>query len=296
MRLVEPITITEAMLLASNIAETDAPAWAVGTAYTTGQQVIRSHAIYEAVTASTGQDPLLDTTNTYWFKVSATNRWKPFDRIIGDAATLAGSITYSLQPNIRANAVAFFGLDASSVRVKVTDPVEGVIYDQTREIIDTTSVFDGWSYCFEPVSYDSQEIFTGVPIYTGATVDITVTSAGTTKVGEIIVGIDLYLGRTLVDTSIGIEDFSKKERDEFGYTTIVERAYAQTATFRFAFGTEDAGRIRSALARVRAVPAVYYAGDDTSKFGTTILGFFRDFSVPLTTNVSFGSLEVEGLT
>lgn len=296
MRVVEPIAITDAMMLGSNIAEDDAAVWNVGTSYTTGQTVIRGHAVFEAVAASTGQDPQLDTTSTYWLRLGATNRWKVFDRLISDPAVRAGTITYSIKPDVLADAVAFFGLDAASIRVKVTDPVEGVIYDVTRTIIDNTSVFDGWTYAFEPVTYDSQEIFTGVPIYTGVTLDITVASAGTVQIGQIVVGRDQYLGDTLVDTAVGFEDFSKKDRDDFGNAIIVPRAYAQTATFRFSFPTDDARRLRGILARIRATPAVYYAGDGTSKFGTTIFGFFRDFSVPLTTNVSFGSLEVEGLT
>lgn len=296
MRVVEPTSITDAMLIASNVPETDAAAWSGATAYVTGNTVIRSHAVYEAVSGSTGQDPLLDAAATYWLRLGATNRWKAFDRLISDQVTQVGAITYQLQPDILADAVAFFGLDASSIRVKATDPVDGVIYDVTRAIIDNTSVFDGWSYCFEPITYETQEIFTGVPIYTGVTLDITVTSAGTTKVGQIVIGRDQYLGETLVDTAIGIEDFSRKERDDFGNFIVVPRAYAQLTGFRFAFPTDDARRVRGILARVRATPAVYYAGDDTSKFGTTIYGFYRDFSMPLTTTRSFGSLEVEGLT
>lgn len=296
MRLIEPIVITEAMLLASNVPETDAAAWASGTSYTPGQTVIRSHAVYEAITASTGQDPLLDTTGTYWLRLGATNRWKAFDRLISDPVSQTGDVTYSIKPNTLADAVAFFGLNASSIRVKATDPVDGVIYDVTRSLIDGENVYDGWSYCFEPILYDSQDIFAGVPIYSGVTLDITVTSGGTTQVGQIVIGRDQYLGETLVDTSIGIEDFSIKDRDDFGNAIIVERAYAQTANFRFAFPTDDARRLRGILARVRATPAVYYAGDATSQFGTTIYGFFRDFSVPLTTTRSFASLEVEGLT
>lgn len=296
MRLIEPIQITEAMLLASNVPEVDAPAWAPGTPYAPGNIVMRAHAVYEAVIASTGQDPAADAAGTYWLRLGATNRWKSFDRLISDQVSRAGTITYSIRPDLLADAVAFFGLNASSIRVRATDPVDGVIYDQTRAIIDNTSVFDGWSYCFEPITFESQEIFTGVPVYTGVTLDITLSSGGTTRVGQIVVGRDQYLGETLVDTSIGIEDFSIKDRDDFGNAIIVERAYAQTANFRFSFPSSDARRLRGILARLRATPAVYYAGDGTSQFGTTIYGFFRDFSVPITTNVSFANLEVEGLT
>lgn len=296
MRIIEPIAITEAMLLASNVAETDAPAWDAGAGYDVADQVIRGHAVYQAVAASTGQDPLTDATSTYWVRLGATNRWRAFDKLISDPVAQAGTITYSLRPDMLSDAIAFFGLSAASIRVAVTDPVDGIIYDQTRSLIDGGAVFDWWSYFFEPITYADQEIVTGIPIYTGAQVDITLTSGGLTEVGQIVLGRAQVLGETLVDTEIGIEDFSVKERDTFGNFTIVERAYSDTTRFRFSFPTGDARRIRSILARVRATPAVYYAGDETSQFGTTVYGFFQDFSIPLTTSVSFGSLEVEGLT
>lgn len=302
MRIIEPIIITEAMLLASNVAETDAPAWDAGASYTAGDsdanvpadRVVRGHTVYQAVAASTGRDPLTDSA--YWVRIGATNRWKVFDKLISDPALQDGDITYRLQPDRLADAIAFFGLNAASIRVAVTDPVDGVIYDQTRSLVDSGAVFDWWSWFFEPVSYADQEIFSGIPIYTGAQVDIGVTSGGVTEVGQIVVGRAQELGETLVDTEIGIEDFSVKERDAFGNATIVERAYSDTTKFRFSFPTGDARRIRAILARVRATPAVYYAGDGTGQFGTTVYGFFQDFSIPLSTNISFGSLEVEGLT
>jgi hypothetical protein len=40
---------------------------------------------------------------------------------------------------------------------------------------------------------------------------------------------------------------------------------------------------------------VFSGGDGADQYGVTIPGFYKDFSVPLTTNVSFGSLEVESL-
>ena len=80
MRVVEPIAIIDAMMLGSNIAEDDAAVWNVGTSYTTGQTVIRDHAVFEAVAASTGQDPQLDTTSTY--SVSYTHLTLPTKRIV----------------------------------------------------------------------------------------------------------------------------------------------------------------------------------------------------------------------
>lgn len=304
MRIIEPIAITEAMMLASSVAETDAPAWDAAASYAAGDpeanvpadRVIRGHAIYQAVAASTGRDPLADTTSTYWVRLGATNRWRAFDKLISNPVMQEGDITYRLRPDALSDAIAFFGINAAAIRVVVTDPVDGVVYDQTRSLIDGGAVFDWWSYFFEPVTYAEQKIFTGIPIYTGAQVDITLTSGGITEVGQIVLGRAQVLGETLVDTEIGMQDFSVKERDAFGNFTIVPRPYSDGTKFRFSFPTGDARRIRAILARVRATPAVYYAGDEAGQFGTIVYGFFQGFWIPLTTNVSFGSLEVEGLT
>ncbi len=47
------------------------PNWAIGTAYATGSVVMGSDGnYYQAVQASSGQDPVTDTTTTYWIGVS----------------------------------------------------------------------------------------------------------------------------------------------------------------------------------------------------------------------------------
>lgn len=296
MRVVEPVRVTGAVLHASNIVEDDAPSWAGTQAYQVGDRVIRSHRIYEAVSDHTGENPDTDLARAYWIDIGATNRWRAFDRLISDPVTKAGDVIYTLTPVTLCDCVALFGLDAGAVRIRVTDIDGTLLYDQARAIVDNTGVVDAWSYVFEPVTYDTQEIFADLPIYSGTSVEITVSSAGITRVGQIVIGRNQLLGETLANTEIGFEDFSRKERDAFGNAVLVERPYAQTVSFRFAFPTSDARRINGILARLRATPAVFFAGDDTSQFATTIYGFFSDFHVPLTTNRSFANLDVEGLT
>lgn len=304
MRIIEPIAITEAMMLASNVAETDAPAWDAAASYTAGDpeanvpadRVLRGHAIYQAVAASTGRDPLADTASAFWVRLGATNRWRAFDKLISDPVTQSGDITYRLRPDRRVDAIAFFGVAAASIRVTVTDPVDGVTYDRTHGLVDNSAVTDWWSYFFEPVIIVDHDVSEGIPAYTGTQIDITLSSDGLTSVGQIVLGQSQRLGETLVETGIGLADFSIKERDAWGNAIIVERPYSDATKFQFSFPTAEARRIRKILAGLRATPAVYYAGDETGQFGTTVYGFFKDFWIPLTCNVSFGNLEVEGLT
>lgn len=298
MRVVEPLTITDDILISSTIVENDHPEWAVGTSYTTGDRVIvlDTHRIYEAVTGSTGQDPTTDTTATYWLDIGATNRWKAFDKLISDPATRTTQIIYTLEPGAIADAIAFFGVVAATIRVRCIDADDTELFNEIRSMVDNGNVFDGFTYVFEPIAYETQEIFNGLPIYSGVTVEISLAGDGEVRVGQIVIGRDQILGTTIVGTGIGIEDFSRKDRDAFGNAILVERAFAQMVDFQFAFPTDDARRVTGVLARLRATPAVYYAGSDTSQLGTTVYGFYRDYSIPLTTNRSFASLEVEGLT
>lgn len=304
MRIIEPIAITEAMMLTSNVAETDAPAWDAAASYSAGDpeadiaadRVVRGHAIYQAVAASTGRDPLADAASAFWVRRGATNRWRAFDRLISDPVTQSGDITYRLQPGRRVDAIAFFGVSAASIRITVTDPADGVTYDRTHGLVDNSAVTDWWSYFFEPVIIVDHDVSEGIPAYTGTQIDITLSSDGLTEVGQIVLGQSQVLGETLTETGIGLADFSVKDRDDFGNFVIVPRPYSDATKFHFSFPTGDARRIRKILAGLRAIPAVYYAGDETGRFGTTVYGFFQDFWIPLTTAVSFGNLEVEGLT
>lgn len=298
MRVLEPITVTDAMLNASNVPETDYPVWASGTAYVAGNRVIRlsTHRIYEAIAPSTGQTPELDLTATYWLDIGATNRWRAFDKKLGDKVSQAGSLSYTITPATLVDSFAFFGIEASELTLIITDPTEGEIYNESFELIDNSGVIDAWTYVYEPLEYVTEKFVRGVPVYSGVEVQIILSSPETANVAEIVMGRDRKLGETMVGTGIGITDYSRKERDDFGNALILQRAYSDRVSFIFSFPTSDALRVKRILARLRATPAVFYAGEDTDQYGTTVFGFYSDFDIPLTTSLSFATMEVEGLT
>lgn len=296
MRVIVPMTITDAVLTASNVPENDHPAWDIATAYTTGQRVIltSTHRVYEAIAGSTGQNPATDD-GTYWLEVGATNRWKAFDGRISDQVTRAGSITYTLTPSEIVDGMAFFGLDAASVRLVVKNASLATVYDQTLQIVDRTEAVDWFSWLYDPIQFDTEALITGFPGFVGNTLEITVSSSGTTKVGQIVTGRITVLGTTLEGTSVGFIDYSRKDRDDFGRPVIVQRDVADRTEFQFSFPPEDTRRVKRVAARLRATPAVYFAGDVGSGFGTTVFGFNAGLDVPLSAGACFATMEIEGL-
>jgi len=306
MRVLIPFTITDSNLLSTSIAEDDFPEWNSGTSYVVGDKVISTttHRIYEALQDSTGVDPTTDTADPpFWLDIGATNRFKAFDQKISDPVTVAdgvNTIEYELGAfGIPSNSVTLFGLDARTASLVVTDSVDGEVYNEEISLIDNALVNDWFTYFFEPARVRSEAIFESIPPYANATYDITVsdTTANEPELGQIVLGQEYTLGETNYGTQVSIEDFSRKERDAFGNAILVERPFAKLIDFDFTISTQETRRTAILLEQVRATPAVYYAGSNTEQFGTTVYGFYRDFSInldgPAISNVT---LEVEGLT
>jgi hypothetical protein len=256
-----------------------------------------THKIYKSAQASnTGNDPTTDD-GTWWVEQSATNRWKAFDQKIADQTSNPTWIIYYITPETMVTGLAFFGLDAGSVRVQVYDESATEIYDEERDIVDNTAVVDWFSYFTEDVIYDTEALFVDVPGYSGYEIKIVVNGGtGDAKVGQVVLGKVSELGVSLDGTEIGISDYSTKERDDFGNPVIVERDFAETADFEFAMNNTDARRVQRILAGLRATPAVYFAGEEITYFGATVYGLLQDITIPIrSAGKSIVTLEVEGL-
>ena len=299
MKVIQPTTVTDSNLTSSNVAENDYAQWNSATSYVTGNRVIvlSTHKIYEAAQNNTNVNPVTDD-GTNWITLGATNRWKAFDQKIGDPVTNTTSIEYVFTPAQKTTAVALFGVGGATANVTVTDSIEGEVYNETVSLLDNTDVIDWYTYFFEDISYTTEALFLDIPPYAGAAVEVTVSGAtgATVELGQLVIGSALDLGLTIYGTSIGIEDFSRKETDTFGNFIIVERAFANLVDFDVTFETQNANRLRRFLADYRAKPLVYIGNPDPV-YGTIVYGFYRNFDITLSSpSLSYASIEVEGLT
>lgn len=306
MKIIRPIALTDAMLDSSNVTEADYTAWNVSTAYTAGNRCIVTtgvHKIYEALVNVTGGDsPEVDVLATVpkWVEVSSTNRWKAFDNKVGSQTSNATSITYSIAPGAVVDSIAFLNLEALSVNVTITDPVEGEIYNTTTnldmtQISGPSAVIDWYTYFFAPFSYVTEFVLFDLPPFVNATIAITISyTGGTAKVGGIVLGLQATLGNTLFSPTVGIHDYSIKEQNDFGEWTITERAYSDKMTCDFTVETAYISDVKKLLSTYRATALVYVAHEDYSS--TIIYGFYKDFSIVISYfDYAICSMEIEGL-
>lgn len=300
MKIIRPVTVTNSVLTDSNVTEDDYSEWDAATTYADGDNVIvigTTHKVYESLVGSNlNNDPTTDD-GTNWLEVSATNRWKAFDTVLNDQVTNTTSITYELTPASLTNSIAFFNLDAVDLNVTVTDPTDGEVYNEDYSLINNDAVEGWWGYFFEPIVRKSELVIFDLPNYTSAVIDVTISvaSGDTAKVGQIVFGNQKTLGLTGYGTTIGIQDYSRKDTDSFGNATITERRFAQTVDYDVRVLTSSVRDVQKTLSDFRATPLVY-SGTDDGTYGDLVYGYYRNFGINISTpSYSDASIEVEGL-
>jgi hypothetical protein len=269
LQLLQPAIVTDALLLSSDVAETDHPQWAAGTTYAAGARVLRgaAHRIYEsAIGGNVGVDPTSATGK--WIDAGPTNRWAMFDQALGTATKAPSTVTVRLNAS-GVTAIALLDVVGSTVRVQTG------VYDRT-------------------VAVGAGAItFLDLPCAAG---EVRVTIAGPTQVsvGTLLAGRLVSLGITEASPTAGITDYSRKDVDDFGAVTIVERAWAKRMEASALIRTDAIDAVAARITKVRAQPALWIgrAGLDS----LTIYGFFKDFSIAVGKTVSKLTLSVEGLS
>jgi hypothetical protein len=270
LRLVQPFDVTDAVLVASNVPETDYPEWAVGVSYAKGARVIKAatHLVYEsAADANAGADPAGATGA--WFEVGATNRWAMFDQALGSATVRDGSVQVRLAPTGPVTALALLDVVGATVAVHVDG------YDRTLPVTAGAIVFDD------------------LPGSTSA-VTVTVTGGGQVEVGTLLMGRMVGLGTTEASPTASITDYSVKTTDDFGEVTIVPRAWAKGMSAKALIRTTAIDVVANRIASVRAKPCLWIGGAGIDAL--TIYGFFKDFSIAVDDSTSKLSLTIEGLS
>jgi len=298
----QPVQLTDAMLISTDIPENDYAAWSAGTTYALGDRVIMTstHTIYESLQASNvGKDPA--TNSTWWIAVSPTNRWKAFDYSNSTQTVTAGGanpkISYTIRAGEAVSSVAVLNVDnATSLLLKLTDPVYGVVYNRTVDFSPLPRQPDWWSWFFGQKITPTQYVANDVPAYPNADLLVQLSGNSSLAVGVIMFGQQKNFGLGVsYGARVGIQDYSVKQTNEFGDTTLLVRAFAKRANFSLLVEKAETDALQNFLAEVRAVPCLWVGS--TEYESTTLFGFYKNFDVLISyPQHSECELEIEGLT
>lgn len=300
--IVEPVTITDSMVVSSNLSENDYTAWNSGSTYALGDRVIltSTHKIYESLQASnTNKNPATETT--WWIEVSPTNKWKAFDTSSTTQTLATGisppSINYEFELGQAVNCIAFLNVTScNTINVVMTDPVYGVVYDETVSLARIPLSSDWWAWFFGQKREKNQYVALDLPTYPNATVEVTLNGTSTLGVGIIMFGQQQSFSLGMqYGARLGIQDYSRKETNDFGDTVFVVRAFAKRATYDVFLENSELDQFQNYLSNIRAKPCLWVGSNEFE--ATTVFGFYKNFDILLNyPNHSECSLDIEGLT
>lgn len=277
-----PFEVSDGVMITSNVPENDHAAWSAGATFNTGDRVISTltHKVYQSVVdGNTGHDPT-DSGNvpTYWVEVGSTNRWRAFDKTLGQDTENGDSIAYTIGLPSRMDAIAFVGVVAVDLRLVIRDAGGSTVFDETVQLMDVSGVSNWLDFFTYEETYDPEVVLADLSAMPGGSAEVTISNpGGIAAVAEIVAGRSEYIGTILDGTRSGFTGYTRREVDDFGNISFTKRPSARKAEWEISFETRSNRRIQRALEDAQYAPAYFHPGDGMTDFFVSIYGIADEF-------------------
>lgn len=300
MKILNPIDITDAVLVSTTVPADTRPAFQSGRTYAKAEVCIYEHRAYERYGAGSGTKvPPDDAEN--WLDLGPTNDRAAFDDVVGTITSGDSPMTFVFRPG-GVGGVGFIGAEGRDARVTLTDREgdgEQTVFDQTVSL-DATPIFTVYDWFFADYEPLQDFVVTGLPEhYRSGLLTVTITAtAGEASVGVCKPCRVLDVGNTKWGAKVGILEFGEKKRDRWGNYSYVLGDYAKTGSLETELPTERFAAVYRSLAKLRGKSIFIVGGDEVPGYEPlTAYAVYKDFSiaVPYRKKV-LCSLEYEGMT
>lgn len=176
-------------------------------------------------------------------------------------------------------------------------------YDETYSLTETAFSDDWYAGTYSETLYKDRLAVSDIsPSATTNSAFITITGSGTLECGSCLFGLTKDIGKAQYGASVGIDNWTRIERDEFGGIEIdATRGYSDNADYECFFEKAKAGALRKLFADNKDTPVLLLmAPDDDHPGGWDAVGIHHCL-VQFRTTLSYPShylcrIECEGLT
>lgn len=274
------------------------PLWSSATTYSTGQIIRYNNTVYESL-QNTNLNRQPDTSPTWWLSLGADNISAAFDGKVGSKTTAVDKLRMIVYPGSVIDAVGYLETNAVAVNTSVVDVNRNLAYSNSTGF--TESNIESWyDYFFVSPLADpaTQVVHQGIPaLDPNLVIGVELINPGTVELGSFLTGQSTTIGKTQYGLKAGIVDYSKKQADEFGNISIVERPYSKRMSGDVYVSNYDLNKVQRFLYNVRATPVLWMASDNPELAEVSyVYGFYKDFSTTISyPDVSMCNLDIEGL-
>lgn len=296
-RMLDRVLMTPAMLVSENLPELHA-AWSPAVTYAKGDRVLYNLRYWESlINSNIGQTPGADATK--WLDAAPANVQAMFDDQVGTFGVGPSPIVVQIKPSTNIDTVHFFGLLGWSLRLEVTDPIAGLVFDETINL-DGSAVFDWWSYFTAPFDQLEEASFFSIPAYYNATFKFTLSGTGDVKVGGVFFGQSVNVGAAINNVGFGAKIYSEVKEDEFGIVALTEGPTSNRFEPQALVDRANMRRLHRLFKKHINVPTVLSvgAGADDLTF-TATLGVLRRWDMQINSDTPTQatiSFEILGMT
>jgi len=189
------------------------------------------------------------------------------------------------------DAISFGNIHGENIKVEQFDAQGNIINTQTKVIYTRPTSNNWYAYFFEDFINNStrDSFFFRLQPVSGGRIKVTViknSSTGVASVGYMVAGVSKYAGCSLYGASLGLDDNSLIEIDDFGITTVTKRIASEYMDIDVIFPKEQ---IMDKMRQAREVfgDIVLFIGDETDNSDYEhlfLLGYVEGFNTILTTD------------
>jgi len=239
-----------------------------------------------------------DASNLWWLDLGWVNQIAAFQLDRNTQTITTSPYVVAVDPGERFGAIGIGNIQADDVLLEVYDGAT-LIHSETKEL-KRRDVYDWYSWTYEPFYQVQGTIFTDIPINSSYTFKLTFTdSTGTVKVGSIIPGVPLDIGKALIGTSITRLNYSLFERDEFGDTRITIRRNIPRLQYTLLIEKAKINNVMRLLDDLNGL-VTFYAGIVETEHGyfdsVFVIGLYKEISYQLNLpNHVNAAIEIEAL-
>ncbi len=207
--------------------------------YMFGDEVLYNHYYYKNVIDNNKGNIPDDNNNTKWLKWRISNRYAQTD-LRAKTYTIWNEDTaidfndvglISEFENGLYTVLAFGGVHGASIKVEVISNNDGsILYEDVQISYNRPNSNNWYNYYFEEFNHeDEQNFIFNIPPFANSYIRTTIekNSLLTASVNFMVAGNGIYLGDTLYGLSLGLNDNSDVQKDDFGITTIKKRDASQ---------------------------------------------------------------------
>lgn len=280
MRIVERYRVPLASVT-TTVAASATPAWAAGTTYAAGDEVLRDSRIYvSAVDGNVGIDPATvnqQLVSAPWIFRAFENRFRCFDETIASRTVNAGPVTMTIDGVAGQDSLLLFGVSGQSLHVTGRNAVDAVIFEREFTLA-ARDVSDWYEWFYQPF---------GEPASRVAILDLPVGLSSLTlafdgaqvEIGEILIGRSWLIGSALHQgTGHRVISSTRVEFNAYGEPTVIPGLTRTESTFRVHITKARLQQVFDLLARLsgRLVGAV----GSPSRQSTVQLGYLSLDEIP----------------